>query len=250
MVGGLAFGGRGPGRPPERRLVVLLVVVAAGIAVLALVADRFQLGAGMVVAGLGIAPAIACLYLLIDRLAPAGTVTEAFAWVNSAFGTGIAAGNATGGAVVHRAGADAVFLLAAAAVVVAALVARVRRPALAERRERPRPPAAAAPCGRGPSRPATERVLGNWATAVGVRPLPSGCCGRGFGVRPGGRPSAGSPPSHEVHTRRQSAAAWASARRSVTLGPSRSGAGSPRWMVRPSVGLPIATRKQIAGGDE
>jgi len=140
MVGGLAFGGRGPGRPPERRLVGMLVLVAAGIAALALTAGRFQLGAGMVVAGLGIAPAIACLYLLIDRLAPAGTVTEAFTWVNSAFGTGIAAGNATGGGVVHRAGADAVFLLAAAAVVAAALVARMRRPALAERSEGPASP--------------------------------------------------------------------------------------------------------------
>jgi hypothetical protein len=66
-------------------------------------------------------------------------VTEAFTWVNSAFGTGIAAGNAVGGAVVHRAGADAVFLLAAAAVVAASLVARVRRPALAEPGDRPGP---------------------------------------------------------------------------------------------------------------
>ena len=139
IVGGLAFGGRGPGRPPERRLVGMLMLVAAGIAVLALVANRLQLGAGMVAAGLGIAPAIACLYLLIDRLAPAGTVTEAFTWVNSAFGTGIAVGNASGGWVVHRAGPDAVFLLAAAAVVAAVLVARVRRPALAEPGDRPGP---------------------------------------------------------------------------------------------------------------
>jgi MFS family permease len=138
MLGGLAFGG-GTGRPPERRLVGMLLLVAAGIATLALTATRFQLGAGMVAAGLGIAPAIACLYLLVDRLAPAGTVTEAFTWVNSGFGIGIAMGNASGGGVVHRAGPDAVFLLAAAAVVAAALLARVRRPALAERIERPAP---------------------------------------------------------------------------------------------------------------
>ncbi|HEX8930255.1 MAG TPA: MFS transporter, partial [Actinomycetota bacterium] len=80
-----------------------------------------------------------CLYLLVDRLAPAGTVTEAFTWVNSGFGIGIAMGNASGGGVVHRAGPDAVFLLAAAAVVAAALLARVRQPALAERIERPAP---------------------------------------------------------------------------------------------------------------
>jgi MFS family permease len=137
MLGGLAFGGRGTGRPPERRLVGMLVLVAAGIAALALTATRLQLGAGMVAAGLGIAPAIACLYLLVDRLAPAGTVTEAFTWVNSGFGIGIAAGNASGGGVVHRVGPDAVFLLAAAAVAAAALLARVRRPALAERSGRP-----------------------------------------------------------------------------------------------------------------
>jgi predicted MFS family arabinose efflux permease len=150
MVGGLVFGGSGSGRPTERRLAGLLGLVAAGIAVLALVVGRVQFGAGMVAAGLGIAPAIACLYLLVDRLAPTGTVTEAFAWVNSAFGTGIAVGNASGGAVVQRAGADAVFLLAAAAVVAAALIARLRRPALAERSDRP------APHGGGAVRPAPE----------------------------------------------------------------------------------------------
>jgi MFS family permease len=139
MLGGLVFGGRGAGRPAERRLVGMLVLVAAGIAALALTATRFQLGAGMVAAGLGIAPAIACLYLLVNRLAPAGTVTEAFTWVNSGFGIGIAVGNAGGGGVVHRAGPDAVFLLAAAAVLAAALLARVRRSALAERIERPAP---------------------------------------------------------------------------------------------------------------
>jgi MFS family permease len=127
IAGGLLLGGRGSGRPPERRLVWLLGLVAAGIAVLALVSGRLPLGAGMVAAGLGIAPAIACLYMLVNRLAPAGTVTEAFTWVSSAFGTGIAAGNAIGGALVQRAGTDATFLLAASAVAAAALLAWLRR---------------------------------------------------------------------------------------------------------------------------
>src|SRR6266540_5789521 len=124
-------------------LVAILAAVFApaaamlGIAILLLAGIGVFAGAPASRAGLAIAPAIACLYLLIDRLAPAGTVTEAFTWVNSAFGTGIAIGNATGGGVVHRAGADAVFLLAAVAVVAAALLARVRRPALAERSDRP-----------------------------------------------------------------------------------------------------------------
>jgi predicted MFS family arabinose efflux permease len=85
----------------------------------------------MVLAGLGIAPAIACLYLLVDRLAPAGTVTEAFTWVTTAFSTGFAIGNALGGSLVHRVGTDRAFLIAAAGVAAAALLARVRRPVLA-----------------------------------------------------------------------------------------------------------------------
>jgi predicted MFS family arabinose efflux permease len=105
--------------------------VVAGIALLAVAAGVVQLAAGMVLAGLGIAPAIACLYLLVDRLAPAGTVTEAFTWVTTAFATGFAAGNALGGNLVHGVGTDRAFLVAASGVAAAALLARLRRPALA-----------------------------------------------------------------------------------------------------------------------
>jgi MFS family permease len=131
LVGGLAFGSRASGRGPEQRLIGLLALVVAGIALLAVAAGLAQLAAGMVLAGLGIAPAIACLYLLIDRLAPAGTVTEAFTWVTTAFATGFAAGNALGGTLVHELGTDGSFLAAAAGIAAAALVARVRRGVLA-----------------------------------------------------------------------------------------------------------------------
>ena len=131
MAGGLAFGSRVTDRGPEQRLVPLLALVVAGIALLAVATGLVQLGAGMVLAGLGIAPAIACLYLLVDRLAPAGTVTEAFTWVTTAFSTGFAIGNALGGSLVHRVGTDRAFLIAAAGVAAAALLARLRRPALA-----------------------------------------------------------------------------------------------------------------------
>lgn len=131
MVGGLAFGSRASDRGPERRMVGLLLLVVAGIALLAVASGVVQLAAGMILAGLGIAPAIACLYLLVDRLAPAGTVTEAFTWVTTAFATGFAAGNALGGSLVHGVGTDGAFLVAAGGVAAAALLGRVRRPALA-----------------------------------------------------------------------------------------------------------------------
>jgi MFS family permease len=131
LVGGLVFGSRASDRGPEQRMVPLLALVVAGIALLAAASGLTQLGAGMVLAGLGIAPAIACLYLLVDRLAPAGTVTEAFTWVTTAFSTGFAIGNALGGSLVHQIGTDRSFLIAAAGIAAAALLARVRRPVLA-----------------------------------------------------------------------------------------------------------------------
>jgi predicted MFS family arabinose efflux permease len=114
-------------------MIPLLALVVAGIALLAVASGLVQLGAGMVLAGLGIAPAIACLYLLVDRLAPAGTVTEAFTWVTTAFATGFALGNALGGTLVQRVGTDRAFLVAAAGVAAAALLTRARRPTLARR---------------------------------------------------------------------------------------------------------------------
>ena len=131
MAGGLAFGSRASDRGPERRMVGLLLLVVAGIALLAVASGVVQLAAGMILAGLGIAPAIACLYLLVDRLAPAGTVTEAFTWVTTAFATGFAAGNALGGSLVHGVGTDRAFLVAAGGVAAAALLGRLRRPVLA-----------------------------------------------------------------------------------------------------------------------
>jgi MFS family permease len=131
MAGGLAFGSRVSSRGPEQRVIGLLALLVAGIALLAVAAGLVQLAAGMILAGLGIAPAIACLYLLVDRLAPTGTVTEAFTWVTTAFSAGFAAGNALGGSLVQLAGSKGSFLVAAAGVAAAVGLARLRRPVLA-----------------------------------------------------------------------------------------------------------------------
>jgi MFS family permease len=133
IVGGLAFGARASDRGPEQRMVGMLALVVAGIALLSVATGLVQLAAGMVLAGLGIAPAIACLYLLVDRLAPAGTVTEAFTWVTTAFSSGIAAGQALGGTLAEQVGTDRAFLVAAAGTAAGALLARLRRPVLARR---------------------------------------------------------------------------------------------------------------------
>ncbi len=52
------------------------------------------------VSGLGLAPLLAAAFVLVAELAPAGTVTEAFAWLVTLFATGNAAGSATSGLLV------------------------------------------------------------------------------------------------------------------------------------------------------
>ena len=132
MLGGLVAGALTGGRPVERRMVVVLSLVALGLAplVVAMVAV-LPFAACMVLAGLGFAPALACLYLLVDRSAPDGTVTEAFTWMTSAITSGSAAGSALAGVIIQRSGPRTALLLALCAVGAAALLARIRRPTLA-----------------------------------------------------------------------------------------------------------------------
>ena len=57
---------------------------------------------------------------------PAGTVTEAFAWLDTAVAVGASIGAASAGAVAEAAGPAATFALAGAAGTVAALIAVLR----------------------------------------------------------------------------------------------------------------------------
>ena len=84
------------------------------------------LGAVLVVAGAAIAPAYAAVYAMVDEAAPAGTVTEAFAWLATAVAVGAAAGAAIAGAVAESAGPAAALALAGAAGAAALLATAMR----------------------------------------------------------------------------------------------------------------------------
>ncbi len=123
LLGGIAYGSRSWTGEPWRRLVVLLALHAGTLALLAVASTRLGLALALAATGLSIAPWIACSYLLLDRSAPTGTVTEAFTWLTSAFAAGIAIGNALGGLVVQRAGVAPAFALAAGFGLTAVLAA-------------------------------------------------------------------------------------------------------------------------------
>ena len=85
-------------------------------------------------AGAAIAPTEASVYAMVDRAAPAGTMTEAFAWLATAMAVGGAAGAAGAGIVVDRAGPAAAFALAGGAGALAVLTTVVRSRTLVPQR--------------------------------------------------------------------------------------------------------------------
>ena len=77
-------------------------------------------------------------------MTPAGTVTEAFAWLTTAMAVGTAAGAAAGGILAEGSGPATAFALAAAAGLVATLVTLARAHTLSDRAPLARPLALAA----------------------------------------------------------------------------------------------------------
>jgi hypothetical protein len=106
--------------------VPLLVGLGLGHLALASAGSVLALAAVLLLAGATIAPTYATVFGLVDDAAPAGTVTEAFAWLNTAVAVGAAGGAASAGSLAEAAGPSAVFVLAGAAGALAVLAAVLR----------------------------------------------------------------------------------------------------------------------------
>src|SRR5690606_41024402 len=76
LVGGLAYGARGWRGEPGRRLRVLVALLAACYLPLMLMPVSVAITLLSALAGVFLASAIACAFVLVDRHAPRGTVTE------------------------------------------------------------------------------------------------------------------------------------------------------------------------------
>lgn len=112
MVGGLLFGAAR--RPADNRGVARgVVVVAAGLALLAAAPGRVGLVAILFAGGAAVAPAFARLYGLVAVGVPESGTAEAFAWLGVGFLAGASLGASSGGFTVDTLGARPTFLLAA-----------------------------------------------------------------------------------------------------------------------------------------
>ncbi|MCU0973327.1 MAG: hypothetical protein MUF80_05150, partial [Burkholderiales bacterium] len=133
VLGVLAYGGRSWSLDVGRQFLVLLALMAGGLAALSPIQNVAFFAAAVVVAATPMAPVIAANSVLVLRVAPKERIAEAFTWASTALLAGISAGTAAGGMLVERYSPPAALLAASGATLLAAAVAypatrRVARP--------------------------------------------------------------------------------------------------------------------------
>ncbi|MEV6210266.1 MFS transporter [Kitasatospora sp. NPDC051914] len=127
VVGGLVYGRLAWRAAPGRRLLVLAAAATACCTLPALLFAPPGAAVALLGAGACTDALLVTAYLLVEELVPAGSRTEAGAWVNTAYNLGGALGSAAAGLLADRVGPVAAFVLAAVVLGSAAAAAAVRR---------------------------------------------------------------------------------------------------------------------------
>ncbi|MGW0205154.1 MFS transporter [Streptomyces sp. NPDC003233] len=122
LAGGTVYGARRWDGSPERRLSVLVALLAVCYLPLLLTPGAPAMVLLTVVSGVFLAPCIACAFIIVDRHAPSGTVTEAFSWLVTTFTVGASVGTGVAGPVVQAGGTVWGFAVPGAAGAVSLLV--------------------------------------------------------------------------------------------------------------------------------
>ncbi|MDR6978866.1 putative MFS family arabinose efflux permease [Streptomyces sp. 3330] len=122
LLGGVVYGARQWAGTPERRLRGLVALLAVCYLPLTLMPGAVAMVALTALAGVFLAPAIACAFVIVDRHAPRGTVTEAFSWLVTTFTVGASVGTGLAGPVVEAGGALWGFTVPAVAGAVSLMV--------------------------------------------------------------------------------------------------------------------------------
>jgi MFS family permease len=124
VIGAVGYAARRWVSDPAARLVALMGLIAASVALMITSPSLPVLGLLLLVAGLGVNPALTTLSLLVDRETHGPTASEAFGWLSTGIAGGTGAGSAIAGALVqHRSDPQPAFVAAAAAAAIATAVA-------------------------------------------------------------------------------------------------------------------------------
>jgi MFS family permease len=141
FIGGLVLTRCGGGPRTAAGLALLLGALTVGhLALIPADGKALALGAVLLIAGATIAPTESTLYAMVGQAAPAGAITEAFAWLATAMAVGGAAGSAGAGLLADRAGPSAAFALAGGAGALALLASLLNPSTLPFPRRAPKSP--------------------------------------------------------------------------------------------------------------
>lgn len=130
LIAGLAVGSMASGigwgtvhwrMPLRHRLAAVLVLLTLCSIPLLLVTDIWVMVPFVVLAGVAVSPSLISSFTLAELLVPRTAVTEAFTWIGTALGLGVAIGASVAGKIVDLYGANAAFLVATVSAALAAV---------------------------------------------------------------------------------------------------------------------------------
>ncbi|MGY1620087.1 MFS transporter [Geodermatophilus sp. SYSU D00691] len=121
MASGIGWGAVHWRHPLRLRLLVVLALLTVLSVPLLLIDDIWLMIPFVVVAGIAVSPSLISSFTLAELLVPRAAVTEAFTWIGTALGLGVALGASVAGKIVDVAGANAAFLVATVSAGVAAV---------------------------------------------------------------------------------------------------------------------------------
>ena len=122
MASGIGWGTVHWRHPLRHRLAAVLALMTVLTLPLLLVTDVWVMVPFVVLAGVAVSPSLISSFTLAELLVPRAAVTEAFTWIGTALGLGVAVGASVAGKIVDVWGANAAFLVATAAAGIAAVV--------------------------------------------------------------------------------------------------------------------------------
>jgi predicted MFS family arabinose efflux permease len=104
LLGGLAYTRLSGRLRRPWRLSAIAAAMALSYLPLLILPPPPGMAALLVLSGLGLPVLLTVGFLTVDRVSPAGTAAEAFAWIGTAFAVGSAAGSALTGLVIDASG--------------------------------------------------------------------------------------------------------------------------------------------------
>lgn len=131
LIAGLAVGSMASGIgwgtvhwriPLRHRLVAALALLTVCSIPLLLVTDVWVMVPFVIIAGVAVSPSLISSFTLAELLVPRAAVTEAFTWIGTALGLGVAVGASVAGKLVDVHGANTAFSVATVAAAVATVV--------------------------------------------------------------------------------------------------------------------------------